>query len=226
MIRALLAAALLAAPAALAQGLMQSAMPIWPTRDVTVTYKTIGPDSGRTMKIDHWSSGNIMRIDTADMAGGYVLIDRGKQRAMMVMTPMRMYVEARAGDTPMPYDLSDGKGTYTRAGTDTVAGIRCGIWNIAFQGYNEAACVTDDGVMLRYRDRRGGGVEATGMAYQPLSPASFTVPPDFQKIDANAMGGMMGAMPRGGGAIPGMPPGGIPGMPPGAMPGTNTPRQR
>lgn len=216
MIRAAaLAIVLFGAGPAAAQGLMQSAMPIWPTRDVTVTYKTTGPDAGRSITVDHWSSGNMMRVQGSDQPEGYALIDRGKFRSMVVMTPMRVYFEAD-NSQGAPNLLPHRDGVYTRAGGDTVAGTKCGLWNIAHDGVVDSACATEDGVLLRYRDHRGGGVEATAIVYQPLAPALFTIPAGFQKFDATMMGGMVPGMPPGG--RQGMPQGAMPNMPPGAMP--------
>lgn len=188
---------------------------ISPSRDVTITYKVLGREGVPPMQMSHGAASGLMRVDMTEM-GGYAIIDRKRKMSTMVMVPMRMFMEISAAADPKgqsqigPGSMPEDNATFTRKGTDTVAGESCVVWDVASPAGDGVACVTADGAMLRYRTKAGEGLEATKVAYGTLPADRFTVPAGFQKMDMPAMGG--------GGA--GM---GAPGM---GAPGMGTPRPR
>ena len=169
-----------------------------PTRDVTLTYKVLGRDGVPQMHMSHGAASGLMRIDMTEM-GGFAIIDRKRQMSTMVLERMRIFMEVSAANDPKgqspigPAGMPEDNATFTRKGTDTVAGESCVVWDVASPLGDGVACVTADGAMLRYRTKGGEGLEATKVAYGPLPADYFTVPAGFQKMDMPAMGGGAGA---------------------------------
>jgi hypothetical protein len=182
-----------------------------PTRDVVVEYHILSqtgappgaprPDS---MKVYFSANGTRMRIEPGGQPA-YIVMDRTAKRMEMIMPSQRSYME-------LPYDakqvesFSAAEGsTFTRKGSNTIAGIKCTVWDVQSPQGNGSACITDDGVMLRAEGQdaqhHGGGMEATSVVYG-AQPAGLFMPPDgFRKM----------GMPAGMGAPPGAPGGRPPG---------------
>ena len=66
--------------------------PMKPTRDATVTYKTVGADGGHTIKMSFSAQTGLIRSDMPNMQG-YMIVDRDRQKSTMVMTEQRMFME-------------------------------------------------------------------------------------------------------------------------------------
>jgi hypothetical protein len=121
----------------------------------------------------------------------YSIMDRTAGRMIMVMTPQHAYME-------LPYDpkrvmaFDDRNATFTRLGSDTVAGIGCTTYEAKRPEHSGQVCLSDDGLMLRAKSdnpaQAGGELEATRVSYGPQSPSLFAPPPDFQKMDMSNMG--------------------------------------
>lgn len=171
-----------------------------PSRDVRVDYKTTGREGGHAMRISYATSG-LMRVDNNEM-GGYALIDRAKQRATVVMTQMRMFMEMTAAQSPIGNSMPDKDAKFARKGSDTVAGTACTVWDVTTSHDTGQACIAEDGTMLRYRGRNGDGMEATKVTYGAIPAGDFAVPAGFQKMDMGAMGGGMPGMGGMGGQRP------------------------
>jgi hypothetical protein len=166
-----------------------------PTRDVMVEYHVSGvmqgaaqrSDSIRMFFTDH---GMKLRIEPVGQPA-YSIVDRTAGRMIMVMTPQHAYLE-------VPYDpkrvmaFDDKSATFTRLGSDTVAGIGCTVYDTKRQDRSGQVCLSDDGLMLRAKSdnpgQGGGELEATRVAYGPQAPSLFAPPPDFQKMDMSNMG--------------------------------------
>jgi hypothetical protein len=184
----ILALALAASPA-----LAQDRPPLFPTRDVAVTYRLTGEGAqvAPSMTMSWLASQQLMRSEMPGM--GWMVVDQRSQRAFMVVEQARMIM-----DVPMQQAMQQQgpspTATFRREGSATVAGHACTIWFYQDRGNEGRACVTADGVMLRAEGAsqgRRGGMEATQVAYGPQDPARFQRPQGYQ-----AMQGM-----------PGMPPG-------------------
>jgi hypothetical protein len=189
----LVAAALVAQPA-----LAQDRPPLFPTRDVAVTYRTLGEAAQLPAITMSWlAAQQLMRSDMPGM--GYMVMDQRNQRAFMVVEQARMIMDIPTGQAMAQAGPSP-NATFRREGSATVAGHACTIWSYQDGGNQGRACVTAEGVMLRAEGTsqgRTGGMEATQVAFGPQDPARFQRPQGYQAMQG--MPGMPGA---------GQPPGG------------------
>ena len=162
----------LTAPLAMAQ----SVPPSFPTRDVAVSYRSA---NGTDLQMAWLVSERKVRIDIPGGAGA-VVMDMRSGKNMMLMEDQRMASEVTAdGVPPQVVQLPEGA-TYTREGTETVAGLTCTVWSTEFQNTRSRACVTNDGVLLRARaEGETDGLEAVKVTYAPQDPGRFRVPRDF-----------------------------------------------
>jgi hypothetical protein len=177
-----------------------------PSRDVAVEYQTGGISGGppgqsgpHRVHIYFADHGMKMRMESEGQPG-YMILDRGTNRATMVMVRQHMYMD-------VPYDakrvmaFDNPEGTFTRRGTETVAGYSCTVYDVQTPQHHGQVCVTSDGVLLRARseDPNGHGeLTAISVTYGPQPPDLFVPPPGFQKFDASHMGQGMGPMGPGG----------------------------
>ncbi len=202
--RRLVAAGLLIAVAMPAWA--QSRPPSFPTRDATVTYTT---GNGRVITISYGAVGQHMRIQGMAGAAGYVIVDRAGGTATIVEPARHMYM--RMPESPamragmMGSELRNA--TFSREGSDTVAGISCTMWKVTTTKGTGDACITSDGLLLRARGRANGSSQgqqqymlATKVTYGALPASTFEPPAGFHPLTLPP-----GMMP--GGAMPGgMPP--------------------
>ncbi len=169
---------------------------ILPTRDVMVEYHMSGkqaPQRMDSMKIYYTAQGQRMRIEVPGQPG-YSIVDRAARRMTMVMVDEHMYME-------LPFDPQkvmnfDPQGaSFTRHGSDTVAGFRCTVYDVKGPEHRGQVCVTDDGLMLRGKSldpQRENSIEATKVSYGPQQASLFTPPADFQKMDTSHLPQMRG----------------------------------
>lgn len=172
-----------------------------PSRDVAVEYRVNGagekPGQPQTVRMYFSELGAKFRVDVVGQPG-YSIMDRAGNRMLVVMPDQRMVMEVPF-DPRRAMDFDSKDGTFTRRGTDTVAGVRCTVYDGRTPRHSGEVCLTDDGVMLRVKSENageGGNLEATKVTYGPQQPSLFTAPPDFQKMD-------MAHMPMGPGGAPG-----------------------
>ena len=167
--------ALLAAPA-----LAQPAPSMIPARDVAITYRSIG-GAGESMTFEMaWlASAASLRADVpglgwsvADHRAGAGFIVVEAERRIMPMPPMALHAQ-----------LGPPQGaTFTRDGSDRVAGQPC--TNFRYQGGGQEGriCLSVEGVMLRSLIIAGGpmgitgGLEATQIRFVALDPPIFACP--------------------------------------------------
>ena len=164
-----------------------------PSRDVMVEYHVLGapqgPQRSDTIRMYFADHGMKMRIEPVGQPA-YSIVDRANARMIMVMLPQHAYME-------VPYDpkrvmaFDDKDATFTRLGSDTVAGIGCTIYDTKRQDRSGQVCLSDDGLMLRAKSdnpAQGGVLEAVRVDYGSQAATLFTPPPDFQKMDMSRMG--------------------------------------
>jgi hypothetical protein len=171
-----------------------------PTKDVTVeySYDFKGGDGshGRNAKMYIAAGGTRARMEGIE--GGSVIYDRASGRMFMVVDQQRMYMEMPMDPTRAGVFGVLERKKFTRKGTDTVAGMRCTVWEISDEKGSGTGCFTDDGVVLRGwsggSDRRMV-MTATSVTFGPLAESLFQPPAGYQKMQ----------MPQGAGR-PGMPP--------------------
>jgi len=191
--------ALAAAPA-----LAQDKPPLFPTRDVAITYRFTGaqaPAGMPTMTMSWLAAAQTMRMDMGAM--GYMVADHRNQRGFIVMEAARMIM-----DVPMEQAMQQAgpsaNASYRRTGTDTVAGLACTVWNYQDRDNTGTACITAEGVMLRAQGSNGGqsgSMEATQVAFGTQNPARFQRPQGFQSMQIPGQGGQ-----GGGSGLPGQRP--------------------
>jgi hypothetical protein len=90
---------------------------------------------------------------------------------------------------------------FTKAGNDTVAGLRCTLWRYEDGDKRGETCLTADGVMLRSSGGQGsrtGAVEATRVAYGPQDPARFQAPAGYRSMQLPPGLTLPGLAPPGG----------------------------
>lgn len=133
------------------------------------------------------------RIDAGPL---YVLADAKALRVTLVM--QNFALQLPQGAKSFVY-LPDAGTRFVRGNTATVAGYRCTNWTVSNSRGNGAACITDDGVILRGTgaDKNGhvGEIEAVSVRYDPQPPSLFQVPrgavtlqaPPGGKLDAELL---------------------------------------
>jgi len=165
-----------------------------PSRDVMVEYHIDnarpGDHRSDTVRMYFTDGGMKMRIEPVGQPG-YSIVDRRNHSMIVVMAQQHMYMQmAYDPSRVMAFDATDV--TFSRVGTDTVAGITCTVYDAQRQGRSGQVCLTGDGLMLRAKSampgQPEGGMEATKVTYAPQSADLFSPPPGFQKMDMAAMG--------------------------------------
>ncbi|MBR0644074.1 DUF4412 domain-containing protein [Plastoroseomonas hellenica] len=191
-----LAALLLGLPvAALAQ---PSQPPLFPTRDVAVTYRTSGGPQGAPQDVQmSWLvSQRLMRVDlpagaqAGPMSGGWMLLDQRNNRAQVVMEQQRMVMNVDGHAVPGGQGFNPSPNArFAREGSERIAGTACTVWRVEDGSNRARACLTDDGVLLRAQNdaQPGQVLEATRVAYGAQDPARFQVPAGFQPLDMQRM---------------------------------------
>lgn len=152
----------------------QERPPVLPTRDVDITYRS--EQSGKVLEQRSRFSAvaQRMRVD-APTPGVYTIMDYRSHVLAFVSDADRAALETSTPQSTPP--------AYQRRGADQVAGLPCTEWEVPdTTGHPALTCLTADGVMLRAR--RGAQVlaVATRVAYAPLDPALFTIPPGYERV--------------------------------------------
>ncbi len=180
----------------------QDRPPMAPTKDATIDYRMESTGAPRTMRMFLSAGGKLMRIETAGQPG-YMIMDRNANRMFIVMADAHRYMERPL--TPgqqTGFDLSHGQ-SFTRKGTETIAGMRCTVWESTGE-HAGSGCVTDDGLVLRGESGSPDGMRArlvaTAVKVAPLGADTFQPPAGFTRMEMPSMPG-------------GMPPGARPGAP-------------
>jgi hypothetical protein len=180
----------------------QDRPPLFPTRDVSVSYRMTsaqGAPGGQPalpgMTLSWLAAAQTMRVDLAGM--GWMVADHRAQRGFMVMEQMRMVMNIPMDQVAGHTGLSP-TARFRRTGSATVAGHGCTVWSFEDGRDRGTACVTADGVMLRAEGTaqgQSGTMEATQVNYGAQDPARFRLPAGYQTMQ----------MPQGMPNIPGLP---------------------
>lgn len=160
---------------------------IFPTRDVTVTYRTFGGQMGGGAPPSvtlAWQAGTRrLRMELPGM--GWSVADHARQTGFIVMEQMRSIMPMPPGMLRQQLSLPS-TARFTKGGTATVAGLPCTNWRYRDGQDDGEACLTADGVMLRAEGRmRGnqGGLEATAVRFGAVPAAHFEPPAGYQRLD-------------------------------------------
>ena len=157
------------------------------------------PQGTQDIRVATTQGGRLLRVEGVGAGGAYVIVDRTTQRMVMVMPQDRRYVEMPASDAFARGFVLNESMTFVKRGAETVAGLKCTLWEVTSREGAGTACVTDDGVLLRGRGSDGkGGIEATSVKYGPQAAALFKPPADFSRLDVPpGMGQGSGPRPPG-----------------------------
>lgn len=174
----------------------QDRPPLFPTRDVAITYRVTDPQAqGAQMTMSWLAASQTMRMDMP--GAGWMIADHRNQRAFMVVEAGRMVMELPMAQA-MQQSGPSPNATYRRTGNDTVAGIGCSVWSYQDGGNQGSACITADGVMLRAEGSgrgQSGGMVATQVTYGTQNPARFQRPAGYQSMQMPGAAGMPGQRP-------------------------------
>jgi hypothetical protein len=167
-----------------------------PARDVAVTYRTDASQPGASpaglpqqMLVRYSVQADRLRVEAG--LPSYLLIDRKSQQATVVIERLGIMADLpRQAGLEQAFMLDSGK-RFTRRGTETVAGLRCTVWDVVAAGTGAGtACVTADGVLLRAsgHDRHGrdASLEAIRVEYAPQADALFFPPANLRHVDLPA----------------------------------------
>jgi hypothetical protein len=192
-----LAAALLAGPA-----LAQDRPALFPTRDVTVTYRmTGGPQSGVEMAMSWLANGQLMRVDVPGGLG-FMVSDHQNQRGFMVMEQQRAIMDIPMAQAAGAQEAMR-NARFTRGANATVAGIACTNWTYETpQQPSGTACITADGVLLRSQVTMGAQqmtMEAVRVDFAAQDPARYQRPQGYQSMQMPQMPPGAGGQRRPGG---------------------------
>lgn len=181
--------AVLALLASIAPGLVQAAEhpPLTPTREATVLYRAQGPRDREATSVRVYVSGGKLRVEPATLPG-YIIVDRGAGRALMVMRQPHIYFETPAQSALVRDFLPSERMRFTRKGSERVAGLPCTLWDVqAAQGRSGQVCVTSDGIVLRGQGHDpqygSGSVEAVSVTYAPQPAGLFQPPAGYLRVD-------------------------------------------
>lgn len=182
-----------------------------PTRDVVIDFATTlraeGRAEGRTERMTGrvaWlAAEDLVRIETQGVPG-WTLLDRKGGGATMVMDDRRTFVPLPPGIAGSMLREIPSDASFSREGTDTVAGHACVRWRVALPHGDSTLCLTGDGVMLRWApvalgpDAPGAPlsmVEATAVSYRAQDPARFRIPAGYAALEIPGFGAPGAGLP-------------------------------
>lgn len=154
-----------------------------PTRDAAVVYQ-ISPPKGappRQIKMRFSATLKKIRLDAAD--GNFLIFDRAAHNATMVVPTQHMAMIMPAIEPFLGALAYLRNVTFTRLGSDTVAGQACMRWRFIIGKQTSQGCVTADGLLLRIVNQNDRPVMiALSVVYQSQDPALFTVPEGYRTV--------------------------------------------
>ena len=164
----------------------QNAPLTFPTKDVSVVYKT---HNGPAVQMSWLVTEQRVRIVVTGSPGAMLMDVRGR-KGFILVDDQKAAMEMPQSDVPVPTGQIPEGAKVTKGRTETVAGISCSVWLVEYQGVRSRSCVTSDGVMLRAGPDSGpAGLEATKVIYGPLDAALFHVPDGYEVIPMTEQGG-------------------------------------
>lgn len=158
-----------------------------PAREASVLYRLTKAGAVPTeVRITTRAGGSPIRVDMLD--GTYMLVDQPARRVSLVVPDEEMVMELPFEGGPQTQFQLNERMRFTRRSQDTVAGVRCTVWDVLVDKARGTACVSDDGVMLRSSGQDEAGrrtlIEAVSVSYAPAPPNDFTLPADFDRMVA------------------------------------------
>jgi len=162
-----------------------------PATDAAITYgvQMVGKPGG-VMSVSWKADSGRVRVESM-MFPGWLLLQPRDNKATMVVDAQRAAMQmppevAQRGAPRVPPGAM-----LTEAGTDTVAGLPCTLWN--YESASEGTgtlCVTEGRLMLRTVAKTHSGeeirIEAQTVSTGPQDAARFTVPDGYAVVTPNA----------------------------------------
>ncbi len=189
LLRPLLAACALAGPvlaglalaglALAGLALAADAPALQPTRDVDVTYRVPVPGGGGASLLQRlrWSASRREQRVDLPTSGNWMVLDFTAHRMAMVRDDSREVVDL---PSPLSAEQPNAGAGFTRAGTDSVAGLACTEWRtIDTRGQETLACYTDDGVLLRATAGARVLMQAVAVKYETQPAEVFATPAGY-----------------------------------------------
>jgi hypothetical protein len=178
---ALAGALLAAAPAA-----AQQAPAMFPTRDVAITYRSVGGGQAPPLVTAMaWiAARKMLRMDIPGI--GWSVANHGATppSGFIVMQEARRVMDMPAAVLARQLG-AQGDARFTREGTERIAGHACTLWRFQSADGEGQVCMTADGVMLRSAGTLQGqptGIEATEVTYAAQDPARFELPAGYDRV--------------------------------------------
>jgi hypothetical protein len=180
--------------------------PLTPMRDAAITYRfeprpteedlrengpSRQPVQARYVQVLYAGDGGLLRInyltgDADSPPRGAVIINRAAQEVLVVLDAGRVYMRLTDRESVRNPFLLDLSMQFTHAGTATVAGQSCTLWQAYSAQGGARACVTDDGLILSQEgvdvDGLNGSLQAVRVAYGPVPSSAFQPPAGFQEV--------------------------------------------
>jgi major membrane immunogen (membrane-anchored lipoprotein) len=164
---------------------------------------TITPEQGAAMPVVMIRDGDKVRMEFNHAEGQMAVVNGGASGESFVLVTRDGQTMAMRGMDQQIEDPSDGwraevASTATRTGSCSVAGENGSEWTTTGEdGVARAACVTDDGIILRSKEGERTVWETTSVSRGPQDAALFTVPPGVQVLDTQALMQGLGAAMQG-----------------------------
>jgi hypothetical protein len=161
-----------------------------PTHDVTIDY-LVHPGTGRdqSVRVSIEAGGGRLRIVGEDLPVN-VLVDRQAGLAHVLVPLLRAY-------TSLSITRYDPERTvlrhasFSRAGSERLAGGPCTDWLATSASGSASACITDGGVILKgevtNRHGRVASLMATAVDYAPLPAWTWSLPGDYHDLGPLAL---------------------------------------
>lgn len=161
--------------------------PLAATREATVLYRAQGPRDQAATSVRVHVSGGKLRVEPASLPG-YVIVDRGADRVLLVMRQPLIYFETPARSDLVRDLLPNERMRFTRKGSEHIAGLSCTVWDVqAPEGRTGSVCVTPDGIVLRGQGHDpqygSGNVEAVSVTYAPQPASLFQLPAGYLRME-------------------------------------------
>jgi len=147
-----------------------------PTRDVDIVYEVTREEQPSFRERVRWLAS--VRLERIDGPGtSTVIFDRKANELTLLNDASRTYSQLD-GASPWPI-RPEQDAALIRGAESVVAGLRCAEWSWIESDETHTACVTTDGVLLRFAVNGKTSVEARSVSYGAQAPELFQLPAGY-----------------------------------------------
>jgi hypothetical protein len=148
-----------------------------PTRDVDITYQITRPDQSAIVERRRWlASQHLRRVDGLDKSA--TIFDQNSGELTLLNAANHTYRTLQG--LPAKRMSPERGTTLKRGGEFEIAGLNCIDWSWMDDTEMHTACLTPDGVLLRFVVDGRVVALARSVVYAPQSPELFEVPPGYE----------------------------------------------